>query len=165
MQQNVLTSKLYFRSLTIIFSALLAGQVFFTLLTLLLGEIVSGKEDMSSLIDIFKYFMPFCVLGGIIASIIISKAKLKEARKRDTLKQKLEDYQTLTIVKLAILEGQAFFAIVVFMITGSLIFLGYGLIVTLFFLTQFPMKIKIVEELNLNESDKRLLENPVYTIQ
>lgn len=159
-----LTSKQYFRSLIIIFFALLMGQIIFVLLALFINSTIPNKENMVELVDVFLYIVPVSVIGGLLASIIIPNKKLKAAKERDGLKSKLEDYQALTIIKLALLEGQAFFAIVIYLITAEILFLGFGMIITLVFLIQVPRKRKVTIDLELNQNERKLLDNPSYII-
>ncbi len=160
MQIKPITSKEYFKGIRIVHFALVAGQVFFALITLFLLQV--GKLDMEGqgLINVFIFILPLFVVAGIIASQVMFKIKLKEVKKKINLSEKLIDYRSALIVRYALLEGPSFFAIVVYMFTGELMFLGMAVLIILIFLFISPSVEKAGNDLELGQKEKQMLADP-----
>ena len=108
METNQMTTKAYFKALTIVYFALVAGQVVFALLALFLvqtGKLGDGGEELS---NIFLYVLPFFVVGGILGSNIMFKKSLAEAKNKTGLLEKMNYYRSALIIRYALLEGPPF---------------------------------------------------------
>ena len=76
------------------------------------------------------------------------------------LSEKLIDYRSALIVRYALLEGPSFFAIVVYMFTGELMFLGMAVLIILIFLFISPSVEKAGNDLELGQKEKQMLADP-----
>jgi len=154
------TSRDYFRSLQIVYYALIAGQVFFCAVSYFLNQ--TGKMDtgMKDRRDIFLVIVPLFVIGGFLSSRFIFKTRLTAIKNQDNLIAKMTDYRGALIIKYALLEGPSFFAIVVFLLTGDYLFLGLsGLIIVYFFLIR-PTPETAVNDLELSIMEVQLINDP-----
>jgi hypothetical protein len=100
------------------------------------------------------------VLGGITTSLIITKSRLGMIKEKNSLSEKLTDYRSVVIVKLALLEGPAFFAIVSYLLTADPLFLGIAAFMIVLFFINRPGREKLVQDLELSQKDIDFLNNP-----
>ncbi|PCH71250.1 MAG: hypothetical protein COC06_02370 [Bacteroidales bacterium] len=154
----------YQRTNSILFIAMLIGQIVFTAITLYLNQTLGGIAEDDNIRDIFLLVVPVFFLGQMLASKIVIAKKLKLARSKETLNEKLFEYRSITIIRLALLEGVAFFSIICFLLTGDYIFLVFvGLIMVLFVINK-PTKDKLVRELELNREEQAILDDPTAVV-
>ncbi len=160
MNSKELTSKEYFKSLTVIHAALLFGQILFG--GVAFGLNTSGQlqlgEELKDLTSIFNILIPFLVIGGVFGSTLLSKNRLKTIREKKDLKEKLGDYRTLQVLKLALLEVPSFFALVCYLVTGNFMFLAFSAIIIVVFFINRPSKARAIYELELNSEEKALID-------
>ena len=142
----------YLKLLTVIYSALFAGQLLFAVLVFMLKN--STIIDFKNTRDPFLFVVPFMALGAIIGGNFLFKKTLTEATGKETLKQKLMVYQTAVIIKSALLEGPSWLGIFVYIQTSNFLYLIISGVLMLYFLTQRPTKDKIENDLNLSYEDK-----------
>lgn len=142
----------YFKTLSILFYALLVGQVMFLLIVtgLTLGGIVEGYEALTK---IFSFAVPAFLIAAVFFSNKIYKRRLLEIAANHSIADKLAQYRGLSIIRFAIIEGGVLFAIIAFFITSSK---PLGLMAAagiLFFIMLRPTKEKIIQDLQLSGVD------------
>lgn len=153
------TSKQYFITLTVLHGALLVVQVIFAGVAFYL--VSSGQFQVSTELEGTLKIVALVVLAtGIGASLFISKALLTSARKKTLLKDKLQDYQRVLLIKWALLEAPSMFCIVGFLLTGSYVILGMAAPVIFLFVLYRPTPAGTAMDLELNSADKALIDNP-----
>jgi len=133
METIKMTSGGYFKSIKIVHIALVIGIVFFTLISVFLqisGFGTVGQEINNGLL----LLVPIFALIGIFASNLVFRKKLKGIREKSNLKEKMEDYRSALIIKLALIEGPSFFTVVAYLLTGNYIFLGIVVVLIIVFL-------------------------------
>jgi len=153
------TSKEYFNVLTIIHAALTYGQVFFGLVFFYLNTNLLSPNN-GDIYDIFIFVVPATVVMGFVASTFLMKARLGAIKKMSGLKEKLRNYRTAFIIRMALLESPSFFALVAYYLTGNYFFLGLSGIIIIVFVIERPTRSKVAMDLELNMGDKALLDNP-----
>lgn len=158
MQEKEQTSKQYFKSLKLIHIALMIGQVSFASVAFLINSL--EPIAMTELNDTFLILVAVFTLGSLAAGKLVAKNKLKAAKQKQTLSEKLDDYRVLIITKLALLELPVFFAIVSFILTSNLTFLGLSGLVLIIFIIQAPTQDKLIDDLELTYAEKTLIEDP-----
>jgi hypothetical protein len=99
-------------------------------------------------------------LIGIFASNIVFKKMLNELQENDALNTKMSNYRSFLIIKYALLEGPALFAIIVTFITGNLFFLLYAGIMVLLLLYSRPKVQSAITDLRLNQQEMAIVEDP-----
>ncbi len=160
MQTKPITSKEYFKGLKVVHFALMAGLVFFILVTVLLlqaGEFDMGDGEFTTLLG---YVVLLFGAGAIIASQVVFKARLKKIKMITGLPEKLTEYRSALIVRYALLEAPAFFGIVAALLTGELLFLGLAAIIILLFLFISPSATKAGNDLEIDQKEKQTLADP-----
>lgn len=157
METNPLNPKEALKTLRILHFALLSGKIFFSLVVLFL--FYNGMEPTGvELSRTFTFIIPVFVVSGYVASHLLFRNRVGVARTAKDLTEKLTHYRAALIVRWALLEGPAFFAIVVYMLTSELIFLGWAAIIILYFITLWPTVAKTVTDLALNYNEQHELE-------
>ena len=153
------TTGAYFKAQKIMFFALIAGLVFFFIAALLLRQTGSFPDDFpyrNWLLVFIIVFAPLCIAGGIL----IFNRRLTAIREMSSLAEKLTAYREAIIIRYTTMEAPSFFAIIAYLLTGSIIFPGIGLALIAWFFMMKPSIDKIAEDLALNPEEKMKLENP-----
>lgn len=151
--------KQYQKSSTIIHAALLMGQVFFTAITIFLNQTQGALTEDEMLRTMFMIMIPLFFLMTFGIGKIVAGNKLKLAKEKADLKAKMEDYRSINIIRYAMLEGTAFFAIITFMLTGEMLLLAFAGMIMVLFAINYPSKEKLVKELELNREEQAILED------
>ena len=154
-----MTSGDYFKSIKIVHIALVAGIVFFALISVFLqfsGFGTVGQEISNGLL----IFVPAFAFIGIFLSNFLFKKKLYGINVKPTLKEKMEDYRSALIIKFALIEGPSFFTVVAFLLTGNYIYLGIIAILIIVFLIHAPNKSKFIHDIELSKNELELIDNP-----
>jgi hypothetical protein len=151
-----ITSKSYFATLNIIYFAILAVMVGFSVVAL-----VAGIEPQDpSLEETFKIAVPGAVVIFFAASYFVYNAQLQQIRKMDSLKSKLSRYQAAVLIRAAPIEAAGLFGAVATLLTGEIYFLGAPALSAIVFVLQRPTPYSVVEELALTHEEKSKVENP-----
>lgn len=144
--------KTFQKSLTIIFFAILGGQLMFALVALALRS--TGFETVHQEIRSWGFIIiPLLVFSAYIASRYLSARIMEKARVSENIEEKYNHYRTALIIRLGLLEAPSFFAIVAFLLTGERLFLGYVGIILFYCITLYPSDTKIISELHAEEED------------
>lgn len=160
METTKQTTQEYFKTLLILHLALSMGPVFFGLITtfLILGGVISN--DATDLNTIFLYLIPIITISGLLSSIWVYKMKLRGLKEEKDFKTKMTNYRSALIIRYALLEGAAFFAILAVILTCDLLFLAFaGLMIILLILWR-PTKKLVISDLKLNMLEKAFIEDP-----
>lgn len=152
-----LTTKDFFKTLQIIHFVLMTGLVIFAMFAFYFHyvglELEGGKELNFGLI----YTVPIFAIAGTLASNLVFKQKLKDCINKTSLKEKLTYYRSALIIKFAIIEGCAFFAIIGYLLTGKLVYLGILGLLLIVFMVYKPTKEKSIVDLELNQAERQLI--------
>jgi len=146
------TSKEYFRALSIIYYTMIAGLIFFVLISFFVVYSGIVKEQDKYLIDIFSIIIPAFVLGGIMSSNILFRNKLNKSKSKPLLIEKMNDYRSALLIRYALLEGPCFLSIIAYFLFGFNLFLFLAVIIILVFSFYKPSLNKAVIELELNQA-------------
>jgi hypothetical protein len=154
-----LDPKSIFRTTTIIYFALLAGQLMFALVTFLVNTNPIHLDLVNEKKDILFYFVPGFALCCAFAGIFIFKKLTTAYQQKSTagnysLSDKLRFFQTAIIVRSALFEGAALFAIVNFLITGNLLFIIVAVCLMVVYLTLRPTVDVVADTLQLSYEEK-----------
>ena len=154
------TSKEYFRSLRIIYFAVIAGQVIFGMVAVFINQEVQLNSALDQIRDVLIYIVPLIAIGGILGSNLVFKSRLKLLKSRVSLIEKTADYRAALIVRYALLEGPSFFALVIYFLTGDVLFLGVAGLIIVVFLAIRPTIERVASDLDLNLNDKQAINDP-----
>ncbi|AYL96923.1 hypothetical protein [Mucilaginibacter celer] len=134
----------------IIHLALTAGQILFAVVTFLIPK----KPATGHSNDMLIFIVPTLAVSCFAAGHLLFKKLLSNINSQSPLKAKLISYQSATIIRLALLEGPSLFAIVSFLITGNMVFIGIAGLIILYFIYLRPTRQKIEDDLNLGYDEK-----------
>ena len=154
------TSAAYFRSLQTIFNGAAFTQIFFSIIAV--GIHLNKKIDFGTFHpnEFLSYLVPGAILGGIIASYTIHQYRLKAIHSKNNLIDKLTAYRSALIIRYALLEGPALFALAAFWASANFLFFGFALLNLALFLFCLPSKRRAINELQLNEDELAAINNP-----
>jgi hypothetical protein len=138
------------KTTSIIHLALTAGQILFAAITF----IIPKKPTTNTGNDMLIFIVPVMAISCFAAGHLLFKTLLDKIDVQSPLKAKLISYQSATIIRLALLEGPSLFAIVSFMLTGNMVFIGIAAAIILYFIYLRPSKQKIEDDLNLGYEEK-----------
>jgi hypothetical protein len=151
-----ITPKAAVKVLPIIHLALLTGQILFGIAVYNIIPSKGFSFDGSS--NPFVYVSLALTFGGFTAGNILFTQLIKKIVPESTLSKKIATYQAAFIIRAALLEAPSLFSIVAYMLSGNLFFLGVSGLIVLYFLSFRPTKDKIINDLNLDYSEKTELE-------
>lgn len=143
----------YFKSLTVLFTALIAGQLIFAAMAgylVLSGAVESRYKDIENVLFIL---VPVLIIIGRLGGNMIFKTKIRSIHSTMGLKEKLDTYRTAFIIRCAMLQGSVIFAVIIFMLTQvieMMAFVAGGIF--LFYLLK-PNKENIAAQLNVSPAD------------
>lgn len=161
MDRKILTSRQYFKLLSLIYGVMLLAQVGTGSVLLFLrstqGDVM---HDDAQLAQIFKYLVPAVALTMPLIGWILSKKALKNIATSDPLSDKLRKYQGNLLLKYAFFEGPTLLALIAYFLTGEKLILGVAVGLVLWFLTQIPTKNRLFEEVPLLPLEESKLNNP-----
>ncbi|CAN5675978.1 hypothetical protein BH10BAC2_BH10BAC2_02650 [soil metagenome] len=150
---NQQTNAGYFKAISVLFTALLAGQIIFLGFSMVLVFTGSFKSSMPQAENIFFILVPVLIIAGRISGTTIYKKKLQQALGALTLAEKLNLYRSTFITRCALLEGPVMFAIITFLLTNRvelLLFAAGGLFL---FYRLKPTLEKVANELQIASGD------------
>lgn len=147
----------FLKRISIIYAALLGGQLLFLAVAYFLGQNVEKSDELKSLSDTLQMVAPAIAIGGILASSVLYRSLISKIDKNSDLGSKTASYLSASIVRYALLEGPSLFASVCFLLTGEIIFIGLSGIVILAFVFHRPTRDKISIELGLSSKESEQL--------
>jgi hypothetical protein len=160
----MITSKEYFKGLNIVYLALLVGQVFFILIALFLFYYARFNVGAAELSEFLIYIVPLFTIAGILASNFLYRKRISMIKLKQELPVKLDNFRSLVVVRLALLEAPSFFAIVAYLLTAQLIYLGFSALIIFVFLTVRPTRMRVISDLELNREEQKQINNPEAAI-
>jgi hypothetical protein len=149
-QSAAINPATFIKTTSIIHLALVMGQIVFAATTLLISKNQAHTQNDG----IFIYISPALALSGFVIGHFLFLKFLGNIKRDSPLKTKLAAYQSATIVRFALLEGPSLFAIVSFMLTGNMVFLGISAAIILYFIYLRPTRQKVEDDLALNYNEK-----------
>jgi uncharacterized integral membrane protein len=157
---QAITPKIYFKTVNMLFVALVAGQVVFALVLFFLNQTQKKIEFITPEIhQTLVWIAPALAVAGIVLGWLVFNTKLKPLQHKNSLFEKLKGYQSAMILRFAFMEGPSLVALVFFYITGDYIFLGVSAFIILAFLFNRPSKSLIIRHLQLHDDERLLLED------
>lgn len=139
----------FFKSISILFNAFLAGQVIFAVMAFYLVNSGSFGAAVTEPENIFFILVPALIIAGRLIGNMLYKKKIQHAQNLTTTASKLDAYRAAFILRCALLEGPVLFAVIAFMLLHTieiLAFVAGGIF--LFFLLK-PNKEKIAAALQV----------------
>ena len=137
------------RLTTILFFALLAGQVIFALMVLF--AINKGQMPFSipPVTDPFLFVVPGMAVMSVIAGIFLFNNMLKKAKEKEDQSGKFQLYVSATIIRFALIEGVSLMGIVSGMINHNLFYLCISGLLIVYMIALRPTGYRIDNDLDL----------------
>lgn len=154
-----ITSKEYFRALQIIYAALIAGQVLFGLIAVLVLKNSGAFIAEVDILKIFSILVPVVVVAGIAGSHFVFRSRLLKLKALKEIKEIMPQYRAALVVRYAFLEGPSFLSILSYLMTGNSFFLIVAALIIVLFLMLKPSRERAVNELALNPDNEKLIFN------
>lgn len=154
----------YFRTLTILHIAMLAGSLMFSGVIISLSLSGAGKSD-PALNNVLLPVAAVLSIAGCAASHFLFSARVKAIRDITGLGQKLTAYRGLLIVRWGLLEAPTLFAIVCYFLTGNKLLLALAALPLLLLAVSRPSRERTVTDLELTWEDKAILDDPQAEIE
>lgn len=155
-QNKSATPAAFLQRLSLIIILLIAGQLIF------LGVVVflhlSGIEPMQpSLAPVLLLAFTAAAGVGAMAGHLIYDRQLAQARRKGTLLEKLQAYQSATIIRFATFEAGGMMAIVGYLLTGHILFLVLLLAVLIVQVLLFPTVERGIAALKLSVDERDII--------
>lgn len=159
MEQTQLTTKSYFTALKIVHFALTAGVILFLVMAVII-QITGFEPELKEMEMILLGITVFTAIAGIFTGNLLFRKRLEQLVELKSLKEKLTGYQSALIVKYALVEGPAFFCVVVYLLTANILFPVITVILVFTMVLFAPRKDKLISDLNLSTKETSVLEKP-----
>lgn len=154
------TSKEYFKTLSILHLALTFSPLPLTAIVLYLRCSNSSPFQISGLDTVFLVLVLMFTFFGVLSSYLIYRYKLRRLKEENNLKLKMASYRGVFILRCALLESPALFAVIAVLITSNPIFFVItGMMVIFMFLFR-PRKDGVIVDLELSQEEIMIIENP-----
>lgn len=164
MDSNKLTSRNYFKALSILNLALVSGGVLSGLLISILILTTNASENSKGFSGIFNYMVPAFVVIGIIGGNNLFKKTLNQSGENLdldlNLSSKMTNYRSALIMKYALLEGPALFAIIAAFVSHQIGLMAYAGLLVLLLLYSRPTVKSTIADLKLDQQESSIIEDP-----
>jgi len=146
----------YLKVLTLIHTALLIGLFVFSAVAYFTNPDFKTGLDSK---DIFIYLVPMVAILGYFGSTFLFQKFLRDIPSEDPVEQKLNKYQSVTIITYAMIEGATICALVGYYLQGNIMHMVIALTLVAYLYSQRPTKKKIFNDLKISSQQKRELQN------
>lgn len=139
----------FFKTLNIIFYALLTGMVLFGGVTLYLiqtGELIDDPE----LYDLFIILIPVFSVVGVISGMVIGNIFLAKAAAKEMAADKMKGFMLSFTLRSGLIEMPVLIAMWATISTNEYVFLGFSGLLILIFVYFKPNPEKVKKSLNLS---------------
>lgn len=159
MKHKQLTSGRFFKDLQIIAGAMLLYTIVFLAASAVLNA-EALKTGFGTSPAEFYTLGGAATLAAFPLTIYFSNQLRIKLAKAKNLNEKIPIFQTNLIIQLAIVEAAVLLNIVLYFITTDVLHAGLSLLGTLFLLSKFPKKEKVIEHLAETDNDVKILNHP-----
>ena len=164
MENNQSSVKEYFKIISVIHLAMILGVVLVGLVVIFFVADFQQPDTRSEIAGILVYLVPGLVIAGILASNIIFRVKLNGVIESDDLKLKMTVYRESLIIRYALLEGPALFALAAIFMTNNINFLVYAGLIVILLASKRPTKKSIIVDLALSQQEISALDDPATVV-
>ena len=154
-----MTSAQYHRTLNILHSAFIFGQLAFAGIAVLLRSTGQMNFEANELRTILPFIAVALAIAGAAGGSALFSKRRDALRGQETLAGKLGDYRGAHIIRWAMLEGPALFSIITFLLTGVYWVLGVVALLIALFISFRPSPKRTVQDLQPSfEEEVRILD-------
>ncbi len=151
MSDNNFDLKAAYKTIKILFMAIVAGPIIFIALAFVVVENPSRMAfDFSQPLNLALILV---TLGSMIMGNLLSRKTFARVTPDFDTKKRIETYQTGLIIRLASYEGVSLFSIVVFILTGNILVLLFVFVALVGMAQNYPTPTRIKQAVGINEID------------
>lgn len=151
------TSKEYFRTLTIIYAGLVMGQLGIGAGFYFSKTVAGSMVNDANAQNILKYLVPVIIIAAYFGASRIYTIMVSKLSECATLEEKMTRYRTPFIVRLALLEAAYIFTIVIYANTLTMSYLYFALLPLGYSLILFPTRSAVGRDIGLDFEDQNRL--------
>lgn len=159
MQQNFAG---FFKSLTILFYALLGGQILFMVAALVLNRYEPPVDDNPDPMMVY-YGLGFAACC-VVLSFIVYPRLLAKAQRAATLPEKIQQYRTASIARWAMIEAGALGCLGFYLLNPKQELLLLAALTTSWFFMTRPTQARLFGELSLTATEQATLGDPNFVV-
>ncbi len=113
-----------FKSINILYYALVAGQIMMAAVLYYMTTTGSGEVEFSwEMSNPFHIIAPTLVLGSIVMGTFLYNSRLREGKSQTGFLEKLQHYRATIIIRSALMEGANLICLIFFFLTQNYFFL------------------------------------------
>ena len=142
-----------YKSLQIIFFALLCGQLLFLLVAFFLIKQNIFRSSRHDLENIFLSVLVILALLCMVSGNKIFKARLQKLSDINPIAARFSEYRAASLVRWALLEGPCLFAIICFILTANYLFILIAIFILFFFGSTAPAKNKVANDMGISTDE------------
>lgn len=142
----------FFKMMSLIFTALLAGMILMGGIMCLMNPTKNFDFDLKNQLLVI---MLVVMIAGIFGSNAVYNFLKNKIENNNSIGEKIAKIQSANLARLALVEAPALLGIVLYMVESNLAFLMLSAIMILYFLTLKPSKEKILDDMNLTSDERR----------
>lgn len=148
---NTQNIKELFKTLNIVYLAMIAGQILFCVVVFVVGNEEGASKDMS----IFQTIVPAVSIGTLGVSFLLYNQRRQAGKAIKGLREKADHYRVSNIIRFALVEGGNLVAVVAVLLTGSTFFLLFFVLGLAVFAIYRPSSQGFIKdyELSMNEQN------------
>lgn len=135
--------------LRIVFGGLLFGMISFLAVMTLIIQI--GSEHPASN-ELFQLIAPIFMVTAVSVSIFLRRSTLAKVHNETNPLNLIKIYTSNRIVQMGLVDASILFSIVCFVLTSNLYFVILSGIGILYFISLFPIRKKVIEQLKLDSA-------------
>jgi len=141
-----------FKSIQIIFYAMIAGQLIFLFISVFLVQSgnIETREDLFLILFVIDLMI---IVPAIVIGPMFYRSFMNRVNYGMSVSEKLNLFRQGTIIKLALVEAPTIFSIVGFLLTASVVFLIIAVGVLILFFFHKPTLEKFAEDFKIPLSD------------
>ncbi|MCP4181635.1 MAG: hypothetical protein GY756_28045 [bacterium] len=155
-----LNTKEYYRLLSLIFYALLAGQIIFACVGFYFVKSGNYIPEFSESKTLFSILVGLIVIEGISVGNYVYKRKISKIKYSVDLKLKMSEYRIANIIRFAFIEASSIFSIILYILSGYTVLLIGSTVTIGYFIFIRPTAEQTLKELKLNTEEKNKLNDP-----
>ncbi|MDR0368187.1 MAG: hypothetical protein LBH82_03485 [Bacteroidales bacterium] len=161
MEQQEVTSKQYFKTLSAVYYILIVGQGLWTVIAFA-SQYVTAERIITShkTQGMFTILISFLAVSGFFVSKFLYNNSLRKISANANLKQRMHCYKPALIGKQILLSFVSLCAAMAAFLTGENIFLVFSLIIILLFFMDKPSAVRAARDLTLSPEDSLRVQNP-----
>ncbi len=152
-QTQQITPEKFLRTIKIIHFAMFVVPI--GLAAMMYSEITTTIFELTDTNNSFQYLIPIAAILSVFIGNYLFNKQISIAKTKDTLLEKLTQYQTGSIIKYSLLEGVSIFGIIGFLDNGNLFYLTVSGILLLYLILQKPTKLSIESALDFTSEQRR----------